>query len=841
MVVLFCLFGACLAEASTPPGTVVAWGNSLFGQTNVPPGLTNVVSVAGGGYHSLSLRSNGLVVAYGYNGDGETTPPPGLSNVVAIAGGGWHSLALQSNGTVVVWGNNQFGQTNVPSGLNNVVAIAGGYYHSLALQGSGKVVGWGYNADGETTLPSALSNGVATAISAGYDHNLALMGNGTVVAWGANYYGEGSVPPGLSNVMAIAAGGYHNLALQSNGTVVAWGNNSDGQGAVPAGLSNVMAIAAGGYHNLALQSNGMVVAWGSSADGEAGTPAGLSNVVAIAAGGSHSLAIALAPVIMSQPPPTITLALAASTNLSITVWPGASFNCQWSFNGVPVPGATGTNFTISNFDLTKAGAYSVAVTNRYGYGIATSAVHLTNSPIVLVDGVDVGGGAARRFMSSQITMSSTFGSSGTIYYTLDGSQPDFTALPYAGAFTLTNSATLRAIAYNSAHTVLAEAAPISLQIWTTLPLSVTTSGAGSVSVSPAPYAATNLYINNTLVTLTATPSNGWTFVGWTGDSTATTNVTTVLMDRPRAVQAVFQLTPTYPLLATTPGGGSVGVSPAPFSAGNLYLSNTPVTLTATPSNGWSFVRWTGDSTATTNVTTVTMDRSRSVQALFGTTLNLFTNGNGQVVLNPPTGPYLFGTTVQLTAVPSQGSYFFGWSGAVGGFSNPLQITVTDASGITALFGVLRTNQVLLTVSPGNNGTVTINPAKSVYNQGESVTLTAVPAPDYAFVGWGGDASGVTNPLVLTLDTTKLITASFTVATTNPTPVFQTVTQVADKLTFTWSALLARTYQVEYKTNLDDTNWSSLNGPITATNTTMAASDSIAAGPSQRGYRVALLP
>ena len=77
--------------------------------------------------------------------------------------------------------------------------------------------------------------------------------------------------------------------------------------------------------------------------------------------------------------------------------------------------------------------------------------------------------------------------------------------------------------------------------------------------------------------------------------------------------------------------------------------------------------------------------------------------------------------------------------------------------------------------------------------------------------------------------------------TNPTPVFQTVTQVADKLTFTWSALLARTYQVEYKTNLDDTNWSSLNGPITATNTTMAASDSIAAGPSQRWYRVALLP
>ena len=57
-------------------------------------------------------------------------------------------------------------------------------------------------------------------------------------------------------------------------------------------------------------------------------------------------------------------------------------------------------------------------------------------------------------------MSSTFGPSAHIYYTLDGSQPDFTAPPYSGAFTLTNSATIRAIAYNSAYTDWAEAAPI---------------------------------------------------------------------------------------------------------------------------------------------------------------------------------------------------------------------------------------------------------------------------------------------------------------------------------------------------------------------------------------------
>ena len=45
-------------------------------------------------------------------------------------------------------------------------------------------------------------------------------------------------------------------------------------------------------------------------------------------------------------------------------------------------------------------------------------------------------------------------------------------------------------------------------------------------------------------------------------------------------------------------------------------------------NGWSFLRWTGDRTATTNVTTVLMDRPRAVQAVFETSLNLPTNGNG---------------------------------------------------------------------------------------------------------------------------------------------------------------------------------------------------------------------
>jgi hypothetical protein len=120
--------------------TVVAWGYNSYGQTNVPAGLSNIVTVAGGLSHSLALREDGKVVAWGYNQYGQTNVPPGLDNVVAIGGGGSHSLALRSDGTVVAWGQNTSGQTNVPPGRGKVIAIAAGGSHSLALQSDGTVV-----------------------------------------------------------------------------------------------------------------------------------------------------------------------------------------------------------------------------------------------------------------------------------------------------------------------------------------------------------------------------------------------------------------------------------------------------------------------------------------------------------------------------------------------------------------------------------------------------------------------------------------------------------------------------------------------------------------------------
>jgi hypothetical protein len=646
-------------------GTVTAWGYNYYQQTNVPPGLNNVTAIAAGQYFGLALRGDGTVVAWGeyYNGStfAPVTVPADLTNVVMISAGAGHSLALQAGGTVVAWGDDTYGQTDVPAALSNVVAVTAGPYSCLALQADGTLIAWGEFYNGTSFVPFP-------------------------------------VPAGLTNAIAIAAGAGHGLALETGGAVVAWGDNTYGQTNVPANLTNAVAIAAGGNFSVALRSDTTVLAWGSNLNGQTNIPANATNVVQIATGSYHGLAlVAAGPVIWSNAVSILALDSGDSATLSVAVATPGAIAAQWFLNASPIPGATATSLTVSNFDLSKAGTYSVELTNQGGSTTRLIGVlRLTNSPVIEVDSVDVGGGPVTRIDAAQITMTSTFDALAPIYYTLDGSDPDFTAIPYLGPVSLTNSATIRAIAYNLAYSAWAEAAPIQLQIW-----------------------------------------------------------------------------PTYPLDVINPGGGTVSVLPFPYTEDNRYLSNSLVILTATPFPGWSFLVWTGDIVCTTNTTTVLIDKPTEVQAVFGTSLNLFTNGLGSIVATPPQGPYPFGSDVQLTALPAPGSYFFGWAGAASGSDNPLCLQATNAAGITALFGTLKTNQVSLTVLRNGGGMITLDPSDPVHTNGDIVTLTALPGTNYFFSGWSGDVTSAQNPLVLQLSASMVIIANFVFQEpTNPPSIIQ---------------------------------------------------------------------
>jgi len=65
-----------------------------------------------------------------------------------------------------------------------------------------------------------------------------------------------------------------------------------------------------------------------------------------------------------------------------------------------------------------------------------------------------------------------------------------------------------------------------------------------------------------------------------------------------------------------------------------------------------------------------------------------------------------------------------------------------------------------------DGSVLANPNTNVFSLGSTVTLTAVPASNYAFIRWTGASASTANPLALMMDSAKHISAIFELAGDN---------------------------------------------------------------------------
>jgi alpha-tubulin suppressor-like RCC1 family protein len=349
---------------------VASWGNGPSA-TNAPFVPGTVLGVASGYFHALAIQPDRTVIGWGNTSYGATVPPPGLSNVVAISAGSYFSVALKGDGTVAAWGLGSSGQTNVPVNLSNAVAIAAGASHTLALRADGTVAAWGSASSFGTNVPAGLSNVVAVA--AGNAHSMALRHDGSVALWGA--YGK---PPSCTNVVAISAGYNQCLVLQADGTVINWAT-SGGTIPQPANLSNVVAISAGGgwqgyLHSVALRADGTLVAWGNNNyAGQLMVPPDLVSATAISAGGGSTLAYLndRSPVFTVQP---WSRTVASGTNVTLRALTVGqpSMRYQWYANGQALAGATNNTLSFTSTHPAQSGAYQLVAINDLG--AATSAV-----------------------------------------------------------------------------------------------------------------------------------------------------------------------------------------------------------------------------------------------------------------------------------------------------------------------------------------------------------------------------------------------------------------------------------------------------------------------------------
>jgi hypothetical protein len=132
-----------------------------------------------------------------------------------------------------------------------------------------------------------------------------------------------------------------------------------------------------------------------------------------------------------------------------------------------------------------------------------------------------------------------------------------------------------------------------------------------------------LYNDDTLVTLSASPADGYSFDRWTGCDSTWGSSCFVTMTSSRSVTAIFIVnTQAYTLTVNKngTGTGTVTSSPPGINCGSncisLYAEGTPVSLTATPASGSIFQEWTGCDNVFSNTCQITMSSNRSVTSTF---------------------------------------------------------------------------------------------------------------------------------------------------------------------------------------------------------------------------------
>ena len=155
---------------------------------------------------------------------------------------------------------------------------------------------------------------------------------------------------------------------------------------------------------------------------------------------------------------------------------------------------------------------------------------------------------------------------------------------------------------------------------------------------------------------------------------------------------------------------------SPYAGEYRYTVGTSVPITVKAVIGAVFDHWSGDCTGN-GACNVTMNANRSVTAHFTPieyTLSTSVVGSGSVTKSPDKTTYLYGETVQLTAIPDAGWKFSKWTGNLSGTTNPTTIYIDGNKSVTATFvlGLLG--------GPGNNSPergnipASVNPA--VVNQ-----------------------------------------------------------------------------------------------------------------------------
>lgn len=116
--------------------------------------------------------------------------------------------------------------------------------------------------------------------------------------------------------------------------------------------------------------------------------AGRYSVVASNAGATVTSTDAVltltAPPTISRQPSDLSAPLGGTAVFTVEAAGSGTLSYQWRFNGVHIPGATGSTLTLANLTLAESGEYSVAIDNSVGSVVSAPAELTVNTPVTII-------------------------------------------------------------------------------------------------------------------------------------------------------------------------------------------------------------------------------------------------------------------------------------------------------------------------------------------------------------------------------------------------------------------------------------------------------------------------
>ncbi|MEZ4859926.1 MAG: hypothetical protein R3C14_01395 [Caldilineaceae bacterium] len=138
-------------------------------------------------------------------------------------------------------------------------------------------------------------------------------------------------------------------------------------------------------------------------------------------------------------------------------------------------------------------------------------------------------------------------------------------------------------------------------------------------------------------------------------------------------------------------------------------------------------------------------------------LALQKSGEGVVDSDPKGSLFAVGEVVTITATAQTGWHFIAWSRDLESTENPVQIVMDRDKTVKATFAQID-YQINLVVTGG--GAVSTTPEQMTYAYGDRITIYGRPQVGWRFVRWEGDYTGSANPVTITVNNDKTITAVF---------------------------------------------------------------------------------